>query len=531
MPFPWTLQRYIFREMGKAFLLAVAALTGVLSFGGGVLEMIKLGEVTPGQLVRMLTLLVPLSAALTLPVAALFSAAATYGRFSADNEFVACRSSGINLHILFVPTVILSLASATVSFGLTNYLIPGMVRNLNELVDADVGSLIQQRLNRPRGISLGKKFRVHADSSRTDPDSPQGVLMDHVAFIEGDGDHWVRFGTAEQIRLRFRRNQQAITVDGAMRGLGYYDRRQGQFFTEAEQIIPPNEIPSFVPLKVKYLNLNELLSYRSRPEDWYEVREEVDRLRRGVASWQTFDDLQRRWSANDHTLKLNHPRGSAIFHSDRAARGTLHGELVLYDATITQEIDGRVRVFEVETATLELTRGGDLGEVAIQADLRGVRLTDDGPVITRAKETIGPFVVDSAQILRMQSWDINRLCQMALAIPDDPLNRLRTRATDAKGKTVRRVVGVLNERAAFSISVFVLIILAAALGIILRGSHVMMAFGISFVPMLFVILTIVMGKQMSHNAGTHFVGLALMWSGIVTVAGVDVWTLTKVLRR
>ena len=76
-----------------------------------------------------------------------------------------------------------------------------------------------------------------------------------------------------------------------------------------------------------------------------------------------------------------------------------------------------------------------------------------------------------------------------------------------------------------------LVILAAALGIIFRGSHVMTAFGISFIPTLFVIIAIVMGRQMTHNANTHLSGLLLMWAGIVVVAGLDVWMLTRVLRR
>ena len=100
MPFPWTLQRYVLRELGKTFLLAAAALTGVLGLGGGVLNIIKLNEVSPGQFLRLMGLVLPLAAAMTLPIAALFSATSTYGRLSADNELVACRASGINLHIL-----------------------------------------------------------------------------------------------------------------------------------------------------------------------------------------------------------------------------------------------------------------------------------------------------------------------------------------------------------------------------------------------------------------------------------------------
>ena len=186
-PFPWTLQRYIFREMGKTFLLAAIALTGVLGLGGGVMEMIELGEVTPGQLVRLLGLVLPVAAALTLPIAALFSAAATYGRLSADNEFVACRSSGINLHILFLPSLALSLASAVVTFCFINFLIPGMVRSLNEFVSADLGALIQQRLNRPRGITLGGRYRIYADDSVIDRNEPDRVLLRGIAFVEVDG--------------------------------------------------------------------------------------------------------------------------------------------------------------------------------------------------------------------------------------------------------------------------------------------------------------------------------------------------------
>ena len=141
MPFLWTLQRYVFREMGKTFLLTAAGLTGVLGLGGGVLEMIKLGEVTPGQMGRLMLLVLPIAAALTLPIAALFSAAATYGRLSADNEFVACRSGGINLHVLFLPALVLSLAAAAVTFTFTNFAIPGMVRNLNTFIAGDVGAM------------------------------------------------------------------------------------------------------------------------------------------------------------------------------------------------------------------------------------------------------------------------------------------------------------------------------------------------------------------------------------------------------
>ena len=42
IPILWTLQRYIFHEMGRTFVLTAAALTGILGLGGGVLDRVGL---------------------------------------------------------------------------------------------------------------------------------------------------------------------------------------------------------------------------------------------------------------------------------------------------------------------------------------------------------------------------------------------------------------------------------------------------------------------------------------------------------
>ena len=530
MPFPWTLQRYIFREMGKTFLLAAIALTAVLGLGGGVLNMIKLGEATPLQLARLMALLLPLAAALTLPIAALFSAAATYGRLSADNEFVACRSSGINLHVLFLPTIVLSLLSAGISFGLTNYVIPGMVGNLEELIKADIGAIAQQRLARARGMALGQSYRITADQSLVDPTNPNRISLKHVAFVEVDGDEWVRFGTARELHLDFDRRERRIRVAGWMIDLSYYDRKQGQFVEERSQTIPTNEFESPVTQKIKFLNLNELLGYLSEPAEWCEVREEIEKLRTGVGRWMIYDTLWGQWLP-ERRLTLSDQRRQYHIRSEYGGRLPREGGIELTDVTIEETKSGRRRSITAQRATIEVTRGDTIAESGIRIELRNARLSDGAVVIERNKEVLGPVAIAPELITRIEGLTEQELLHPVAAPPGDPLAEWRERAIEAQGETVRRIVGAINERLAFSVSVFVLVILGAALGIIFRGSHVMAAFGISFVPLLFVIIMIVMGKQMAHNAATHGSGLLLMWSGILVVAGLDVWTLTRVLRR
>lgn len=530
MPFPWTLQRYLCRELGKTFVLASLTLMVVLGLGGGVLNMIKLGDVTPGQLLRLMAILLPLSAALTLPIAALFSATSTYGRLSADNEFVACKSSGINMHVLFLPTVVLSLFGAIVSFVLTNFLIPGMVRNLNEFVGADVGALIQQRLNRPRGITLGGKYRIYADHCTTDPADPNQVTLSGVAFVEVDGDEWVRFGTAREVRLNFDRSDAGLRVAGSMVGLSFYDQKLGNFFEEAQQTIPPNVLPSPVPRKIKFLNLGELFHYLSEPASWVEVREKMERLRVVAEQRVVVEAMWQDW-LDDRVLKLDDGRTAYTIASETGALVPRGGGIELTDVTIDEERAGRRRRITADRASIELSRGAVLEECKIRIDAYDARVVTESGTVTRSKTSLTPVAVSDELVERAAKLTDADLLSPAAPGVEDPLAERRRAAVDARAETVRRIVAAIHERTAFSISVLVLVTLGAVLGIVFHGSHMMTAFGISFAPMLFVIIAIVTGKQMSHNAGTHVLGLMVLWSGIVVVAGLDVWMLTRVLRR
>ena len=530
MTFPWTLQRYIFREMGKALLLAAIALAGVVGLGGGILNIIKLGEVTPNQLARLMALLLPLSVALTLPIAALFSAAATYGRLSGDNEFVACRSSGINIHWLFLPCVVLSLLSAGVCFAFTNFVIPGMVHSLNELVGADIGTLIRQRLDRPRGLTLGGKYRIHADECLTDPANPGYLTLRGIAFVEVEGEQWARFGTARELRVVVDRNETGFKVSGTLSGTSYYDRKADQFVEVEEQTIASSRLPTPVPEKIKYLNLRELLQYRSDPGSWFEVRDEIQGLRQAVGRVMVYDALWQDWSA-DKALTLADDRTTL---SIKAASGGLiprSGGIELTDVTVEERRPGGRRLIGARRAVLEVTRGENISETGVKTELYDARLSDGKVSVQKPRETLAPVHLRSDLVARVQGLTEDELLNPPGTTADESLAERRVKARTKWGAICRQIVGSMHERLAFSCSVLVLVILGAALGIIMRGSHVVTAFGISFVPALFVIITIVMGKQMAANAATYGLGLGVIWSGIALVAVLDVWTLARVLRR
>ena len=531
MGFPWTLQRYIFREMGRTFLLTAITLTCVLGLGGGVMNMIKLGDVTTGQLLRLMCLVVPIAAALTLPIAALFSAAATYGRFSADNEFVACRSSGINMHILFLPTVALSLLSAIVTFLLINFVIPRMVRNLNEFVGADIGTLIQRRLSRPRGITLNRRFRIHAEGGSVDPENANRITLHGVSFIKTAGEDWAVVGSAQKVQLDFERYGQGYRAAATLFGVSAFDRAQGQFFEQGSQTLYSDQIPLSVPEEIKFLTLGGLFYFRGRPTEWRDVRTAMDNLRMVVGRRLVYDGLWGEWKPDEAQI-LTDGVVRYEFRSKSHARIPEDGGIELFDVRATESGRRGDRRYRAKRGLMEVKRGSRIDECRIAVELFDVEVSEGTRQVTRGRKKLAAVPLPKEQVDRIESLshaDLTRLAGEDEA--GGPLRIADRKVDEVIAETGRRIVATISERFAFSISVFVLVILGAALGIILRGTHAVTAFGVSFIPSLFVIITIVMGKQMAYNATTPVLGLLVMWSGIAVVAGLDAWTLTRVLRR
>lgn len=531
MTFPRTLHRYIFLELIKTFLLATVALTVVLSLGGGVMNMIKLGEVTPDQLVNLLLIVMPVAAALTLPMAALFASAATYGRMAADNEFVACRSGGINIITLFLPAATLGAFAAVVTFTFSSFVIPGMIRNLNELIGADLGKIIQQRLNRPRGLTLGGPYRIFADQTRIDASRPDFISLERVAFLEVDGEEWVRYGTAQEVQLDFTREENRIRVAGTMIEPSFYDRREKRFGSLGETGFAPYSLDTLVPPEIKFLTLGGLMHYRQKPQEWNEVANRIRKLRDAAARQALYEELLADWKADKELLLKDH-RMEMRISAKECALAPRSGGLECAGLTVEERRGTNERKFTAARGGIEAVRGDTLAESALSLTAYELDETFRDGVFKKPKDTLGPVRLEAEMVARLQGVsDDALLAGTAPGSKDEAVEKAREEAFRWRRDVVLRIIATIHERFAFSLGIPVLVILGTALAIIMRGSHVLTAFGVSFLPALAVIITIVMGKQLAQNAVSHGQGLVVLWSGVAVVLMLDVITLTRWLRR
>jgi hypothetical protein len=204
---------------------------------------------------------------------------------------------------------------------------------------------------------------------------------------------------------------------------------------------------------------------------------------------------------------------------------------------VEQWADGLTRTVRADDAVVDVRRGVDLAKAKVDVTATGNVAIEDpragGSMIRRDRQKLEPIQMPAEIVERARRYSGDELLD-----PDGAPLRLGKWVKDRRVKVIagvqeiaREITGELHARMAFSVSVFVLVVLGAALGIVFRGSQVLVAFGISFVPSLFVITAIIMGKQLIDKPGMELPGISVLWMGIVLVALVDAFVLMRVLRR
>lgn len=121
-----TIRNYILRESLLPFFLSLSVLTCVFLLG----NLIRLTDLVINKGVslhavgKMFLLYIPMLLGYTLPIACLTTIILTFSRFSADNEILAMRASGIHLQKLLLPLFTLGLIISLFSIILNERIIP-----------------------------------------------------------------------------------------------------------------------------------------------------------------------------------------------------------------------------------------------------------------------------------------------------------------------------------------------------------------------------------------------------------------------
>lgn len=141
------LNRMIFLELLKVFLLSLLAITGLLLLAGIFTEASQHG-LSPGQILGVLPLLIPNSLPYTLPATTLFATCVVYGRLAHDNEILAIKAAGIHLLRAIGPAILLGAISSGATAALYYQTIPETHHQLRNRFLNDIEDLLYSMLRR-----------------------------------------------------------------------------------------------------------------------------------------------------------------------------------------------------------------------------------------------------------------------------------------------------------------------------------------------------------------------------------------------
>jgi lipopolysaccharide export system permease protein len=250
------LNRTIFLELVKVFLMSLIGITGLLLLAGIVSEASKEG-LGPAQILAIVPLIVPGTLPYTIPATTLFASCVIYGRLAADNEILAIKSAGVNVMRVIGPGLFLGVVAAGITFTLYYALIPITHHMLRNLFVNDIENLLYGVLEREGSFKHPRiDYEIHVKKV-------QGRKLIEAQFMHKDPNQPKRYNVvarAKEAELRWDKRNKKILVHMHF-CLVWTDKSNTAYF---EDKIWPVDLPPDMDQKVK-----------NRPSDmtWEELNE------------------------------------------------------------------------------------------------------------------------------------------------------------------------------------------------------------------------------------------------------------------
>jgi lipopolysaccharide export system permease protein len=179
------ISRYIFREIAIPFIIILFVLTFVLMMG----KILQIMDLMVNKGIRVLDighlvlLIMPNFMLFTIPIALLVSILIAMGRFSADNEITALKSSGVSLIQIYVPVAVASVLAFVCAIVIGNFIVPksnfATKKLLFELASQNASIGIKEKVFN----ADFKDLLLYADTIPADGEYMKGVIISDNRII------------------------------------------------------------------------------------------------------------------------------------------------------------------------------------------------------------------------------------------------------------------------------------------------------------------------------------------------------------
>ncbi len=535
----FTLQRYIFRELFRIFLMATVGLTLILSLGM-ILQPVQEYGVGPKQVVHLLVYFMPVTLTFVLPMAALFASALTYGRFASDNELNACRASGISLWTYVYPGLALALLVATANLLLSFHVMPYFVHLAEQSFKADAKQIVF------RNIQLRGYFEWKSSGTRksklliyADYADPERNTLYGIVAVQSTKEGIGRICTAEQATVHFDAYDNVNEVQLSISKARYFQSGEGIAVTHVGQSSLRHSFESPLDDDIKFKKINEMKRIGEDPMLFEPIAGRAQEIYKQLVTELLADEITR-------TLRSSHGPGyyelrgptRTIRLSASACELKKEQTIALISPVIVEEYDPgsgqRLKRLQCEEKEAILTVGQESPNPRLSLELPGARnQLDDTLEMSHFLNDLSLPDAVSRRLGQGSPLQIAQNSQRILA-GTPPSSLLAKEQKDLASKMASMFVDIkteMNSRLVFGIGCVPMILIGIGLGIINRGGHLLSAFGASCAPAAVLIVGIVSGRQVAGNAGAQvFSGVAIMWGGLTLLAFVTAFIYRRLMR-
>ena len=530
----FTLHKYIFRELFRVFILAVVALTLMLSLGS-ILQPIQEYGVGPRQVLYLMGYFLPITLTFVLPMAALFACSLVYGRFAGDSELDACRASGISLLRLVYPGLSLAIMVAVANLILSFYVMPVFVHRAEKSLKTDAKKILFRNIKSKGYYELPPDYRylIYADKVNQENDTLSGVVV-----IEMKDNKIKKIFTAEIAKVSFNPHEKFNEVQI----LAYNSSQMGaESEAGAEWGSLTAELGSLLADEIKFKKIDEMRKIKADLMSF----DPIARLARDTYAQLIIEllaqDIKTAITRNsepsetpadnaDDDLRFYELLGtpnSVKFIAGRCIAGNEEIEISGEEEVVVMEYETDskrpIRTLSCEKAMLHIV--GDKLAPTLTMDIYNWK--EEGSVELTMRHLISglipPPVVDAtANQFKTEGGSLrveklaSELSQLPVLKSSSNLRSLKRDLLKEIESSLVRIKAEIHTRLVFGAGCIPMILIGIGLGIIKKGGHLLSAFGASCIPAAVLIVCIMSGKNLIKNPGSQSItGVALMWAGLV----------------
>ncbi|XAL99714.1 LptF/LptG family permease [Phycisphaeraceae bacterium D3-23] len=560
---PWTLYRYILRELLKVLVLTSVVLVTVMSFGAAIKPM-QDGLLGPGSLVKFVLFTMPTVLGFALPFAGAFSATLVFTRLVADNEVLACCAGGLSYRKVLMPTFGLGLVLMLSMLVLSNTVIPGFWKAARNTIEGDVLGVLVSQLNQNQPyVFRDEGLVLYAQSARqrtpTQTETVMGLIpqqyieLQGVAFGQFDKNTGEVFNdtTASRAGVLLIRDEDSgrsyITL--RLQDPMFYNARTGELRSDQAQFGQIDSDPIYLPNPVEdkavFFNLRELIDLYGHPDRYDQVREAKVNLTAAVERQEMRLALIEALSAGrpgegfiileggisgDHYM-LSAP--SITQNGQGLQLDAAEGFKVTVDRYNNAELRGVAELrFEAEYGEITIETSEFSGDTEAKLTLLNVVVTDpilDDSANDKKRHEFAPMgwvgeLLPDQNLESLSARELGVLARQERYSADVHVREGTNRLAYEIQKLTLGISAQAHTRAATAVACLLLIVLGAVLAIRMKGRIPLIVFFWSFLLAMLTLLMIYAGQNMANELDPDLLktgafnwqqvtGLGVLWGG------------------